>query len=564
MMAFCKGLIRFSLSILLLLGLPVGDGFAEEPECASCDRIRRDHPDAEIGEIRVIHQDIFGLEDDLPAYFPWRTLNRLHINTKEEFIHRELLFEEGDPLNPDLVREVRRNLRALDLFRDERIECSLLETGKVRIDVYLRENWSLIPIFQIQGVDTAQAVTLGVSEQNLLGRGKRLSAWGRKGAEARNTFIEDSWGVRYVDPNIMGSWYRFAGTIQGLETGEFLQAIAEHPFYSLETPWSASLFGQHFRRERRLIRNGEIASVFEQQDNTSGIDFNFALRRGPPVVHRIGPFYEYAQKRVRDYRIVSAEGRELEPPPDDTTSSVGIAYRRLGVDYIVEERISRFDRREDFNVANDLNLSAAFSAELLGADADEWIFSLFDVQGHSFRKGHFLFVNASAQGIWDGDRVRNGLFSVGYDHYLQDTFLDGGPFLHTLHWLGSFGYGTHLDPDRLFGLGYPNGLRGYSRDAFTGDKRLLLGVEDRIFLSENLFRLVALGILIFFDTGFVWDEGQSVDLADLRYAVGTGLRVALPAVAGANVLQLTWGVPLGSGVDPLGDSVFTVATSTSF
>jgi hypothetical protein len=313
-----------------------------------------------------------------------------------------------------------------------------------------------------------------------------------------------------------------------------------------------------------LIRNGEIASEFEQEDNTGGVDFNYALRRGPPVVHRIGPFYEYSQKRVRDYRIVTAEGGELEPPPDDTTSSVGVAYRRLGVNYIVEERISKFDRREDFNVANDLNLSVAFSAERLGADADEWIFSLSDVQGHSFRKGHFLFLSASAQGILDGDRIRNGLFSVGYDHYLQDTFLDGGPFLHTLHWLGSFGYGTHLDPDNLFGLGYPNGLRGYSRDAFTGDKRLLLSVEDRIFLAEDLFRLVALGILIFFDTGFVWDEGQSVDLADLRYAVGTGLRVALPAVAGTNILQLTWGFPLGSGVDSFGDSVFTVATSTSF
>ena len=549
---------------MIFFCLTIADGRAEEPECASCDRIKRDHPDAEIGEIRIIHQDIFGPEDDLPAYFPWRTLNRLHINTREEFIQRELLFEEGDRLNPDLVREVLRNLRTLDLFRDDRIECSLLEPGKVRIDVYLRENWSLIPIFQIQGVDTAQAVTLGVTEQNLLGRGKRLSAWGRKGAEARNTFIEDSWGVRYVDPNIMGSWYRFSGTIQGLETGEFLQAIAEHPFYSLETPWSAGLFGQHFRRERRLIRNGEIASMFEQQDVSAGIDFRYALRRGPPVVHRIGPFYEYAQKRIRDYRIIDGDGEEIEPPPEDTTSSLGIAYQRLGVDYIVEERISKFDRREDFNVANDLNLSVAFSAGLLGADADEWIFSVSDVQGHSFRKGHFLFVNASAQGIWDGDRVRNGLFSVEYDHYLQDTFLDGGPFLHTLHWLGTFDYGTHLDPDLLFGLGYPNGLRGYSRDAFTGDKRLLLSVEDRVFLSDNLFRLVALGILIFFDTGYVWDEGQSIDLADLRYAVGTGLRVAIPSVAGANVIRLTWGFPLGSGVDPLGDSVFTVATSTGF
>jgi hypothetical protein len=243
---------------------------------------------------------------------------------------------------------------------------------------------------------------------------------------------------------------------------------------------------------------------------------------------------------------------------------LGIAYRRLGVNYIIEERISRFDRREDFNLANDLRLSFAFSAELLGADQDEWHFSISDAQGHSFRKGHFLLVRASGEGISGGDRVRNGLFSVGYDHYLQDTFLDWGPFLHTLHWLGSFGYGTNLDPDRLLGLGYPNGLRGYDRNAFTGDKRLLFSLEDRIFLAENLFRLIAMGILAFFDTGFVWDQGQSVDLSDLRYAVGTGLRFALPAATGTNVLQLTWGFPLGSGADPLGDSVFTVATSTSF
>jgi hypothetical protein len=549
---------------MILVGLAVAAGWAEGRECTSCDRIWRDRPDAVIGEIRIFHQDIFVPEDHLPSLFPWRALNRLHMNTREEFIRRELLFEEGDPLDPDLLREVRRNLRALDLFRDERIECSLLETGQVRVDVFLRENWSLIPILQIRGVDSAQSVTLGLTEQNLLGRGKRLSAWGRKGAEGRNTFIEDSWGVRYVDPNILGSWYRFAGTIQGLETGEYLQAIAEHPFYSLETPWAASLYGRHFRRERRLIRNGEVASLFEQQDVTGGIDFSFALRRGPPVVHRIGPFYEYTQKRIRDYRIVTAEGEELEPPPEDTTSAFGIAYRRLGVDYIVEERIAEFDRHEDFNMANDLSVSAAFSAALLGADADEWIFSLSDVQGYSFRKGHFLVLDAGAQGNWNGHHVRNGLFSIRYDHYLRDTFLDAGPFLHTLHWLGSFAYGTHLDTDRLLGLGYPNGLRGYSRDAFTGDKRLLLSVEDRVFLAEDLFRLVALGILVFFDTGFVWDEGQSMDLADLRYAVGTGLRVALPAVAGTNILRLTWGFPLGSGVDPVGDSVFTVATSTSF
>jgi len=281
-------------------------------------------------------------------------------------------------------------------------------------------------------------------------------------------------------------------------------------------------------------------------------------------VHRLGPFYQYTQERARDFRIAAEEGQDLDRPPDDTTSALGIAYRRLGVHYIIEERISRFDRREDFNIANDLDLSLAFSAEVLGADEDEWLFSISDVQGHSFRKGHFLFARASGEGTLGGDRVRNGVFSVGYDHYLQDTFLDWGPFLHTLHWLGSFGYGTDLDPDHLLGLGYPNGLRGYDRNAFTGDKRLLLSLEDRIFLSRNLFGLVALGFLVFFDSGYVWDVGEAMDLSDLRYGTGVGLRIALPAVAGPSILQLNWGFPLGSGADPLGDSIFTVVTSAEF
>jgi hypothetical protein len=548
----------------MLLGLPLSHALAVQSECTSCDRINADHPEAEISEIRVSHGDVFVPEDDLPARFPWRTVNRLHIHTAKVVIERELLFEKGSRLDPSLIRETLRNLRALDYFRHERIDCTLVAPDKVRVDVYLRENWSLIPIFQIQGVDNAQAVTLGITEKNLLGRGKTLSVWGRKGAEKGTTVIEDSWGLRYVDPRILGSWYRCALTGQDLETGEFLQGVAERPYYSLETPWSAGMFGRHFRRERRLVRAGRIACVFEQQDLAAGIDFSLALRRGPPVVHRLGPFYEYLQERIRDYRVVAEEGIGVDPPEDETTSSLGIRYRRLGVDYIVEQRIARFDRSEDYNMANDLNLSMAYSAEMLGADRDELQFSVSDVQGHAFREGHFLFLEASAEGAWDGERVRNGLFSIAYNHFLRDTLFDRGPFLHTLHWLGSFGYGTHLDSDRLLGLGYPNGLRGYGRDAFTGDKLFLFSLEDRVFLSKNLFNLVALGFLLFVDSGYAWDPGESIDLADLRYSTGAGLRIALPAVSGQNVLQLTWGFPLDSDTDPLEDSVFTVATSTRF
>ena len=100
-------------------------------------------------------------------------------------------------------------------------------------------------------------------------------------------------------------------------------------------------------------------------------------------------------------------------------------------------------------------------------------------------------------------------------------------------------------------------------DATQGIPLLIQALEDQD-PNVRIAAIVSLGVLVFYDTGFVWDEGQSIDLADLRHAVGTGLRIALPAVAGTNVLRLTWGFPLGSGVDSLADSIFIVGTSTGF
>jgi hemolysin activation/secretion protein len=112
-------------------------------------------------------------------------------------------------------------------------------------------------------------------------------------------------------------------------------------------------------------------------------------------------------------------------------------------------------------------------------------------------------------------------------------------------------------------LGWDSGLRGYDAGAFTGNKLFRLSLEDRIFPRRNLFGLLALGVLPFWDCGYVWQEDQPVDLGDLRQDVGLGLRIALPRVAGSNVFQLTWGVPVGRGAD-LSDSILTFSTSTGF
>ena len=555
-----RALLLFTFTASLTLGTRHAGGAGESE---SCCQIREQNPSAVISEIHLVHNQVFEASDSFPSWFPWRLANRLHRSTAERVIRNELLFREGDPLDPQLIQETRRNLRALDYFRDETLECSLVDEDKVRVTVSLREDWSLVPIFSAQGVDGSHAFTFGLTENNLLGWGKGLSASYRKGTQSRNLYLEDAWRVAYEDPNILGSRYRMSWAIQGLETGEIAGVDLERPFYSLETPWAASLSATHNRRKRRIVQNDSIAADYEQETNGGTVRWGLALRKGPPVVHRVETFYQYLQREIRDFQRLAEADPDLQPPPEETISAPGIGYRRLGADYIVEKRISQFERHEDFNLGNDLALSCGFSSEVLGANRDAWLLSASDSQGYAFREGHFLLAQAAAATRIESGDWRNGQISFVYDHYLRDTPLDGGPFLHTFHASAVLGYGQNLDSDRLFSLGWDSGLRGYDAGAFTGNKLFRLSLEDRIFPRRNLFGLLALGVLPFWDCGYVWQEDQPVDLGDLRQDVGLGLRIALPRVAGSNVFQLTWGVPVGRGAD-LSDSILTFSTSTGF
>ncbi|MEW6439610.1 MAG: POTRA domain-containing protein [bacterium] len=548
---------------LLVLIVPSKVRAAEVGTCDSCQRLFRETPGMVIREIRITQRDVFDPSEGLPGWFPWQTVNRLHLRTAEQVIRDELLLREGDRLDPDLIQESRRNLRALDYFRDERIDCDRIDDRGVRVSISLREVWSLIPVFDIQEVEGSRIVTAGLTEQNLLGLGKVLSASYRKGAQSRNLFVEDSWRVRYLDPNVLGSRVQMAWTVQDLETGESTRASLERPFYSLETPWAAGASMNHARFRRRLIQNGRIVADYDREDNAGMLHFGAALRPGPPVVHRLEATYNYVQRRIRDFRPLSGEDPPPERPQDDTLSYPGIAWRRLGVNYIVERRIAQFERHEDFNLGNDLSLAAGFSADALGAARDEWIFSASDSQGYAFRPGHFALARAVAFGRLAGDTWRNTEGFFHYDHYLRDTPLDAGPLLHTFHLEGEFGYGVNLDPDRLLALGWDTGLRGYDADAFTGNKLLRVSLEDRIFASRRLLGLVALGLLLFWDSGYVWDVGQSIDLDQIRNDAGVGLRIALPQLSGTSVAHLTWGVPVGRG-GGLRDGIVTFSTETGF
>jgi len=67
-----------------------------------------------------------------------------------------------------------------------------------------------------------------------------------------------------------------------------------------------------------------------------------------------------------------------------------------------------------------------------------------------------------------------------------------------------------------------NTIRGYDFGEFSGDKSLVFNVEYRLPLAKN-FQAV-----LFTDWGQAWDYEESINLADLKFGKGIGIRFDTP------------------------------------
>src|SRR5690606_482467 len=132
---------------------------------------------ARIGRIEIVVQNVFDTNDPEESKRLYRWANRMHVTTRESVIESVLLFEEGDPLEPRLLAESARLLRARDFLVEATVEPSAYheETNTVDILVVARDGWSLSPEIKIGRNGGENELGLGIEESNLLGTGKGLT-----------------------------------------------------------------------------------------------------------------------------------------------------------------------------------------------------------------------------------------------------------------------------------------------------------------------------------------------------------------------------------------------------
>lgn len=526
---------------------------------ASVSSAQTESPFPRIRSIVIDHQPVFAPDerlDEIPLLpdltFIFDLANLLHIDTKEKVIRRELLLKEGDPADPLLIAESERNLRGLPYVRQVKIVTAPASPGEVDLRVLAQDTWTTQPRAGFRFGGGTSRASFGIVESNVLGYGKRIRLLYRKGLDRSSSLFE------YGDPRILGSRFAASGTYQNTSDGRVVDANFEYPFFSFETPWAGGTAYSGVRENQRLFDHfGDESLRVRHKGEVFDATIAHRLESSTAeVVDRIGLLYH----RDEDTFHGAADTDPTLVPIDRRQSAPAILFHREVVHFVQEKHFEVFDRVEDFNLGNIFEGTFGYSWRALDALVDEPIVRVVDRQGFDLGPGRKLFLYGQFAGRYHDGDLRNAVLDLEGLSYYRVNFL----YEHTLVTRLKLDLARNLDRDAQIFLGNDNGLRGFDTRQFAGEKRFIFNLEDRIFFVNDLFHLVSLGMVVFFDSGYVWDRNQTVDFRRLATSAGIGLRVDALRGAGEALFRLDLAVPITSGGTGRSSPGVTVGNQQAF
>jgi hypothetical protein len=190
-----------------------------------------------------------------------------------------------------------------------------------------------------------------------------------------------------------------------------------------------------------------------------------------------------------------------------------------------------------------------FAPDLLGSTDDTVLLSFSERRGLRLGEKEFMRgeLGAGTRGYEEGFTNSVFFFDGKYYNVLGKKKLgDLSLGVHTIATALRIDYSVDLDQDAQLLAGLENALRGYESRAFSGDKRLIVNVEDRFVIAEDVLRLASVGGAVFFDGGGTTYNSMADLVGEDFYAnVGFGVRLGFPR-AGGGVVRFEVAFPLRS------------------
>jgi outer membrane protein assembly factor BamA len=503
-----------------------------------------------IGRIELDVRQIFDERDPRENSGLYHLADQLHVRTKQSTIRAQLLFRPGDRYKARVLEETERNLRALAFIYNAYVVPVKYVDGKVTIRVITKDVWTLSPGVSFSRTGGSNSSGFDLSDSNLLGFGKSLTV------DHSSNVDRTSNGIIYGDPNLFGSrWTLAAAYVDASDGAQRTFALAQ-PFYSLDTPWTATVKAIKFDRTVSRYNLGDIVDQFKREENYYELSGGSSSGLIDGWTRRVYAGMRYDQNTFAQVPGTPTPASVL--PPNRTLSYPFVAGEIVQDDFRKVADQNQIGRTEDLYFGTRLYAEVGYSAAAFGANHNDFLFTTSATKGFQLSALTQLFLAGTVSSRLESRSIRNLFVDSTATYYwrwqddkLLFVFLNGTT--------------THaLDPDSQLLIGGDTGLRGYPLRYESGTSRGLLTVEQRFYTDWYPFRLARFGAAIFGDVGRTWGRGAigNSDPGTLK-DLGFGMRFGNTRSGLGNVLHVDVAFPL-NGDRNISKVQFLVQTKASY
>ncbi|NOY37705.1 MAG: hypothetical protein GXO83_09025 [Chlorobi bacterium] len=435
------------------------------------------------------------------------SLNLIHITTRQRIIRQNLLFSEGNEINPALLADNERILRQLPYIRDARIIVIPEPDGTADILVITRDVFSIAASYDYSNPEAGKG---SVYDNNFLGLGHQLklttlydfndetSPWGISGSyridHIANTFISGNMGI----------------------SSAFGQQRAELNF--------ERKFISPFIRNAGGV-NTQVAYVHERLPGDS------VIRPLRYFYHDLWYGHSFLLNQQKRNRLILA-GRYYLNNVMERPDIVPNKYHRLQRYQLVLGSISfsvdhyfKSGLIYNFGITEDIPKGVLFSI-IGGYEWNEfsnrpYFGTNLSYGSYSVRNGYFN-TGISWGGYIDNHTLSQGIFQVHSSYFTP--LVNAGRFYFRQFADLDFTTGIRRFSDETINLNNDLGIRGFRSDSLLGTRRLALQLETVVFspLYVYGFRFT---FFSFADLGAI-DTGDVLFTNNKLYSgIGLGVRI---------------------------------------
>lgn len=441
--------------------------------------------------------------------------NRVHMRTKVSHLKRVMSLNEGEPLDIKLLEENEEKLRSLGYIDEVFLTVTDIGNNEVEIDFILKDRFAWSFSYQANNLVAHKAK---VYNKNLwgLGHNARVAYYYNP-----DKHVQHSLGFEYSIPSIGNSKIQATAIAENTHHNKKLSLELDRTFIDYRTKYAGGLKVSSYKDADHVPTN-DIAR-FDNEINFHEVD----LWGGTTLPFNLEAKNEYARYRkaltARLYRVNFTKHPEIKADTNvfllKTTGAL-LGYNVSKQQLFLSNLMYSYGRVE--------NIPYGYLAQIfVGTVYNDWnrkgyIGLNFSRGYYNARKSHYFSTRLSGGTFLNRQGFLDGLISAEFS-YISRLYR----FRDTKHrHFFKVKYIVGLNPtDDFLNLNEDNGLRNFKSEETTGDRKLVVNVED-VFFSPMTIAGFRTAFFSFLDLGYIASDNSKIISSDNIYGgVGLGVRL---------------------------------------